>query len=125
MLNLEPEMLPPGINFPVINQDVCDRVGFTKEDLVFPFTTNGACFKIIRKWTVIDWCQTDMDGNYLTWTHEQEIKVMDNVDPQITSPDTSRVIFSYDAACLGGLIELTASAEDCTPEEELSWTYTI
>ena len=50
---------------------------------------------------------------------------MDNVDPQITSPDTSRVIFSYDAACLGGLIELTASAEDCTPEEELSWTYTI
>ncbi|MBK7525371.1 MAG: HYR domain-containing protein [Saprospiraceae bacterium] len=125
ILNLEPEMLPPGFNFPVINQDVCDRVGFTKEDLVFPFTTNGACFKIIRKWTVIDWCQTDMDGNYLTWTHEQEIKVMDNVDPQITSPDTSRVIFSYDAACLGGLIELTASAEDCTPEEELSWTYTI
>ncbi|MFN8338504.1 MAG: hypothetical protein U0T36_05740 [Saprospiraceae bacterium] len=49
-----------------------------EEDLIFPFTTNGACYKIIRKWTVIDWCQVDENGDNLTWTHEQEIKVMDN-----------------------------------------------
>lgn len=125
ILNLEPEFLPAGFNRPVITQDVCDRVGFTKEDLVFPFTTNGACFKIIRKWTVIDWCQTDSNGDYKTWTHEQEIKVMDNTAPLITSPDTSRLALSYDANCLGANIVLTASAEDCTPEEELSWNYTV
>ncbi|MFZ1705252.1 MAG: HYR domain-containing protein [Saprospiraceae bacterium] len=125
VLMVEPENLPEGFNFPVIHQDACDRVGFTKEDLVFPFTTNGACFKVIRKWTVIDWCQEDGDGNYRTWTHEQEIKVMDNVSPMITSPDTTRISESFDVNCLGGLIELTASATDCTPTSELSWTYTI
>lgn len=125
VLNLEPENLPAGFNFPVIAEDVCDRVGFTKDDLVFPFTTNGACFKIIRTWTVIDWCQTDIEGNYLTWTHEQEIKVMDNEIPVITSPDTTRITYSFDANCLGGLIELTASADDCTPDDELAWSYII
>ena len=125
VLNLEPEMLPDGFNMPVIVQDACDRVGFTKDDQVFPFTTNGSCFKILRTWTVIDWCQTDIDGNYYQWTHVQEIKVMDNEAPVITSPDTTRVTYSYDANCAGGLIELTASAEDCTPEDELAWEYII
>ena len=125
MLELEPENLPPGFNFPVISEDACDRVGFTKDDQIFPFTTNDACIKIIRTWTVIDWCQTDIDGNYLVWTRDQEIKITDNTIPVITSPDTTRITYSFDANCMSGVIEINATATDCTPEEELEWNYII
>jgi len=125
LIGVEPEMLPVGSRFPIISQDVCDRVGFTKVDQVFPFDQSGACFKVLRHWTVIDWCQTNSDGTYKTWTHEQEIKIMDNEAPVITSPDTTRITLTYDVECASGYIELTASATDCTPSNELGWTYRI
>lgn len=120
---LLPETLPDSSSVPVFTEDACDLVGTRYEDLVFPFTTNGACYKIIRTWTVIDWCQTGEDGNNLTWTHEQEIKVMDNNKPVITVP-VSPVIFET-LSCFSDEITLSASAVDCTPSSELKWAYEI
>ena len=106
-------------------EDACDLVGSRYEDVVYPFTTNGACYKIIRTWTVIDWCQTDIDGNHRTWSHDQEIKVMDNVIPTITSATTPKLVLTYDGQCQDGQIVLTASATDCTPANELRWTWVV
>ena len=119
---LLPEMLPDSSSAPKITEDACDMVAMRYVDQVFPFTTNGACYKIIRTWTVIDWCQT---GTANTWTHEQEIKVMDNIKPTITSTVQDRLVCTYDNLCLAGNITLTASATDCTPAAELKWTYTV
>ncbi len=110
---------------PVFTEDACDLVGMRYEDAVYPFTTNGACYKIIRTWTVIDWCQTDKDGNHLTWSHDQEIKVMDNVIPTITSSTTPKLELTYDGECQDGQIVLTASATDCTPANELRWSWVV
>lgn len=110
---------------PVFTEDACDLVGMRYNDVVYPFTTNGACFKIIRTWTVIDWCQTDIDGNHLTWSHDQEIKVMDNVIPTITSATTPKLELTYDGECQDGQIVLTASATDCTPANELRWSWVV
>jgi hypothetical protein len=109
---------------PIISEDACDMVGLRMDDLTFPFTTNGvACYKIVRTWTVMDWCQTDEFGNNLTWTYEQEIKVMDNDAPVITVP-TSPVIYET-LSCYSDKITLSASAMDCTPQAELRWEYVI
>lgn len=108
---------------PVFTEDACDLVGMRHEDLVFPFTTNGACYKIIRTWTVIDWCQKDINGNHLTWTYEQEIKVMDNDRPVIIVP-VSPVVFNT-LSCYSDAVTLSASAVDCTPTDELRWTYEV
>lgn len=110
---------------PVFTEDACDLVGMRYEDAVYPFTTNGACYKIIRTWTVIDWCQTDIDGNHLTWSHDQEIKVMDNIIPTITSATTPKLELTYDGLCQDGQIVLTASATDCTPSNELKWSWVV
>ncbi len=120
---LEPETLPDSSAFPIFTEDACDLVGMRHDDLIFPFTTNGACYKIIRTWTVIDWCQKKRDGTNPTWTHEQEIKVIDNVAPVLTVSDTT-VIFKT-LACSTGLVTLSASATDCTPAADLRWNYTI
>lgn len=120
---LEPETLPDSSSFPIFTEDACDLVGMRHDDVVFPFTTNGACYKIIRTWTVIDWCQKNSDGTNVTWTYEQEIKVVDNVAPILTVSDTT-VIFET-LACSTGLVTLSASALDCTPAVDLVWNYTI
>jgi hypothetical protein len=108
---------------PTFTEDACDLVGMRHEDAVYPFTTNGACYKIIRTWTIIDWCQKDQDGNHLTWTYEQEIKVMDNDAPVITVP-SSPVVFET-LSCYSDEITLGATAVDCTPASELRWNYII
>jgi hypothetical protein len=120
---LEPENLPDSSSFPIFTEDACDLVGMRHDDVVFPFTTDSACYKIIRTWTVIDWCQKNSDGTNVTWTYEQEIKVVDNVAPVLTVSDTT-VIFET-LACSTGLVTLSASALDCTPAVDLVWNYTI
>jgi HYR domain/Dockerin type I domain len=110
---------------PVFTEDVCDMVGMQYKDAVYPFTTNGACYKIIRTWSVIDWCQTDKDGISQTWSYDQEIKVMDNVIPTITSATTPKLELTYDGLCQDGQIVLTASATDCTPANELRWSWVV
>ena len=54
------EIAHPDITgWPTFANTSCANVAATKEDQVFTFT-DGACVKIIRKWTVIDWCQFDV-----------------------------------------------------------------
>lgn len=120
---LLPETLPDSSSVPRFTEDACDLVGMKYEDKVFPFTTNGACYKIIRTWTIIDWCQKNPDGTHYTWSHEQEIKVIDNVRPTLTVPTTTQVFNTSN--CTSYDVTLAATATDCTPSNELKWTYRI
>lgn len=120
---LLPETLPDSSSFPKFTEDACDLVGMKYDDQVFRFTTNGACYKIIRTWSIIDWCQVDRNGDNLKWTFEQEIKVMDNNAPVLSIPLSTVVIKS--AKCSSGNVTLSASAVDCTPAADLRWSYII
>jgi hypothetical protein len=120
---LLPETLPDSSSVPRFTEDACDLVGMKYEDKIFPFTTNGACYKIIRTWTIIDWCQKNDDGTHLTWTYEQEIKVIDNVRPTLTVPTTTQIFNTSN--CTSFEITLAATATDCTPQNDLRWTYSI
>ena len=105
--------------YPIIIEDECDLVGVSYEDEVYNFAKNGACYKVIRKWIVIDWCQHvpgirnpyTADNGY--WTHEQFIKVMDTLAPIVTGPvDTAVLNFSPD--CGPRFVNLpVAESDDC------------
>ncbi len=124
------DFLPAVTGAPFILEDQCDLVGVNYEDLVFPFN-NGvgdACFKILRTWTILDWCQvndpTCLDpatGNLVAqWTYTQVIKVSNGVAPTITSDCAPKSTCTFDNDCLDGFIELTATAtDDCT--DILDW----
>ena len=88
-----------------------------------------ACYKIIRTWIVIDWCQYDpaRGGDDGRWEYVQIIKVQDREDPVVNceigpcepaEKDTNGICFGH--------IELTVDAEDeCTPDDWLNYEYKI
>ena len=61
------------------------QLAMSYEDIVFKFADN-VCVKILRKWTVIDWCQRNrFDPTSGTFTNTQLIMVNNTVGPVILS----------------------------------------
>ncbi|HJW30901.1 MAG TPA: hypothetical protein VJ508_16820, partial [Saprospiraceae bacterium] len=59
---------------PIIYADNCSLIGVTYEDTRFEFA-DGACYKILRDWKIIDWCQYNSATGYGLWSYTQVIKV--------------------------------------------------
>jgi len=121
-----PGFLPAVLGRPILTDGACSLVGAQYVDQSFSFNNanSPACFKILRRWTVIDWCQPLMGGGYRTFAYTQEIKVIDNIAPVFAPLAPSVSVDTYDATCESGTITLTASATDvCT--EILRSSYTI
>lgn len=125
--DLKPENLPQGFGNPVIKQSACGLASATYEDDVFNFVT-GVCFKIVRNWTVIDWCEMDRLGDdYVPYTFQQTIKVKNSVPPVFDGivPDRD-TFYAEKGNCIDAPVSLTVSATDrCTPKVRLRWNYKI
>lgn len=130
---LDPASLTPDAlnSKPILHgEDKCDLVGLSYEDHVFRIVQGAdACFKIVRKWKALDWCQVVYGpggAQFVVWTHEQVIKIHNLVDPVIrTIPTQDTTVCVFDS-CTNGFISLTATAtDDCTPGAELAWEYLI
>lgn len=82
--NFRPELLPDTFAFPrFINENECSLVGYDyKDDVIDASQGNEACFKIIRTWTVIDWCQKE-GGVHKKWSYDQVIEVANTIAPTI------------------------------------------
>lgn len=138
----DPDNLPIGMQRPRFDEGICDLVSSTYKDEIYPFDDpdGNACYKVIRKWYVIDWCQPieedriimqpldDWDGEpdprFATWIFDQTLKIRNIVPPVIAGPLTEVDTCSVD--CDGGMITLMQSAtDDCTPALELRWTIDI
>ncbi len=99
----DPNSLPPGYNYPTYNQEECSMVAHTYDDQWFTFS--ATCKKLIRQWTVIDWCQynSNSGSNYGKWTYWQVIKVSNSEVPNLVCLDDVTVS-SYN--CNDALVEL-------------------
>ncbi|MBK9735167.1 MAG: T9SS type A sorting domain-containing protein [Saprospiraceae bacterium] len=121
-----PGFLPAVLGKPILTDGACSLVGAQSEDQSFSFNNpaSPACFKILRYWTVIDWCQPLDGGGYRTWLHTQEIKVIDNIAPVFAPLAPSVSVDTEDPLCANGTITLAASATDvCTTV--LKYSYKI
>lgn len=129
---------PKGSDGKPIVETECDLVGFTFEDQIFPFNDqNGsACFKVIRNWRIIDWCNpctfdqsAKVNGqNCYRGPHilTQIFKINNSVAPVITSSCEDVVFCTYDGQCAEGKVDLCMTAEDeCTESQNLHWSYNI
>jgi hypothetical protein len=73
---------PSSTGSPSFSANACSLVAATHTDQTFTMV-DDACFKILRTWTVIDWCQYDPNnpsGGGI-WQDVQVIKVNDNTSP--------------------------------------------
>lgn len=75
---LQPEFLPLINGYPVLTSDACDMVAMSPVDQLFPLNSGG--IKILRTWTVIDWCQFDLNTGAGQWSMTQVIKCNDVTD---------------------------------------------
>ena len=106
--------MPSETGQPVITGDDCESVEVTYFDQTFQ-TSYPACYKILRRWTVVDWCAyTGPNGNNQgIWTGDQTIKISDNEAPQLFLPDNI-TIGASNTSCSGLVTLAPASAQDCS-----------
>jgi hypothetical protein len=91
---------------PNYNNTACAMVEATYADQVL-IISDTSCVKVLRTWTVIDWCQFDQVTSYGLWEYVQEIKLENTEAPVINSCQD---------------LELCSYADNCGPAQ---WTYTI
>lgn len=102
----------------------CSNITYTHDDLLF-YIADGVCQKLIRTWTVIDWCQPDR-----LWEYNQVIKLINTVEPEIDPASCANYTYNDGIVlgnCLVRIDDLTANLV----ENELNcgqnplWQYTI
>ncbi len=118
---LHPDNLPAENAYPTYLVDACDLVDATFEDQVFSFAGPGsdACLKILRKWSVIDWCQNDADGLPMTVVFDQTIKVINTDGPVIDEASCAELRVSSQECENGEVTFSVVAHDDCTPDAQL------
>ncbi len=116
---LHPSQLEPPYDLPVIFENDCSNVEVAYEDLVFDIAP-PACYKIVRTWTVVDWCQVNAPGGG-SWSHSQILIVHDNTPPQLICPP-DMTVENNDPHCevLVAVPDITIS--DCSPSIDIAYT---
>jgi hypothetical protein len=128
--DVDPEDLHPPYDKPTIGgyggDNSCSLIGYAHEDLVFTFS-DGACKKILREWTVIDWCKYQPNNPYSPgiWHHTQVIKLMNSNPPTFLYGCQDIVVDGYEPNCSGRFYQQPQVSDDCTPIEHLKWDYKI
>jgi len=102
--SFDPEDLPAGFDFPTFTSDGCAMIAVSYADQIFDIDF-PACYKIVRTWTLIDWCQYDPTNPTVgVWSHQQLVKILDTVAPVVTCPDD--VVVGIDSVCGTGAVTL-------------------
>lgn len=123
--DLEPVDLPTApINYskPVVTGANCAMIATSYTDQLF-YVAFPACYKIVRTWKVMDWCQySTANPTVGLWTHQQIIAVMDSEPPVITfcPPDLTVSVGNDCNMAQVNLMPVTAT--DCSPN--LNYTNT-
>ncbi len=73
-----PDTIPP-----IILNDGCAQIGVNLKERVFNHI-DGACVKILRDWTILDWCQYNAETGAGIWRHTQIVKVTDSAGALFT-----------------------------------------
>ena len=118
---LSPEYLNPPYAKPTFNIDGCDKITCNYVDTYSPTEEGPACFKILRKWTVIDWCQYNNEKVSGKWTHTQIIKVIDYSSPVFKDSSDDLIIENVNLDSENSYVEIIREAEDCSPDLKYSF----
>jgi len=106
-----------------VNLDCVDlSVGYEDEH----FELIDGCKKIIREWTVIDWCRYDADFplSRTRWSYFQSIKISNSQGPAfVAGCDTLNIDAGDD--CMATVTLAATASDDCTPEMDLNYRWEL
>ena len=124
--SISPDNLPVGRRRPIMADVPCSRVAADYEDIVFQYV-DGVCFKVLRKWTVIDWCQFNpFMPNQGRWERTQVIKILNSTPPTITRGcGENDIETTLVDDCRARIVVRAQATDDCTPADQLQYSYQI
>lgn len=123
--NIDPENMDPQYVPKFRAEDYpCSNADMIHSDLPF-YNVEGYCVKILRTWTLVDWCQQRRnDPNAGQWEYVQVLKLSDTIAPVITMDATATVATNNTNAC-SAFVTLEGQATDCFDAADLDWSYRI
>lgn len=101
---LHPDNVPAPYDYPTYDDLDCSNIMIGYEDLVFDF--GGGCKKILRTWSILDWCSYNPSNPYGggRWDHVQVLKVKPDGGLMLDCPDD--IIASAGANCSGTYVDI-------------------
>ncbi len=117
---------PDVTGMPEIDGEHCSNILFSYTDEIFT-QVDGECFKVLRTWSVMDWCQhiPNVEPPIGLWSELQGIKVKTNQAPVIQNCQPKTICGEDPDGCSGNVEIVQAAMDDCTPDSLLEWTYMI
>ncbi|MFT5747011.1 MAG: hypothetical protein ACI9XO_003228, partial [Paraglaciecola sp.] len=127
--NLPGTTVPTGSGIPTEIDGVYCQYGYTSAEQVlstcgYTASTDEPVFKIIRTWTVLDWCSGQIiTVNAMGEDNVQVIKVIDQVAPVVSGANvtiSANISGQHPQACTGqGPIALGTAVDNCTGASNL------
>jgi len=110
--DLSPNALPAEYQQPTYYHGLCNNIGHSYKDTEYIFGSD--CKKIVRKWTILDWCSYNPNTGQGEWTFYQVFKLSNDSDPEMTCPSKLTVVAKDCDYSYVNLPLATASGESCT-----------
>ena len=128
-VSVDPDDLDEEFSRPLLKGFTCAVPAINYEDTKFYANDDGSCIKILREWTILEWCQFDPTTTFNgVFSHTQVIKLRDTEKPVITRgcADVTITDAIPDDNCLYRIPLLLAEGTDngCL-DVNLNWRYTI
>jgi hypothetical protein len=106
---------PDKTGTPSFTNNDCEQLDVNYTDQVFN-TAPPACYKIVRKWVVRNWCVYNPNiPDVGIWEKNQVIEVNDVVAPVLSIPSDITVGTTSTTACVANVVVPSATATDCNP----------
>ncbi|MGE5355853.1 MAG: T9SS type A sorting domain-containing protein [Deltaproteobacteria bacterium] len=125
--NILPDNLPSQYGWPkLLGEDRCSMVAMDYDDLIFEHI-DGYCYKILRKWRVIDWCQYNQNDPINSpgyWEYTQYLMFTDNSDPVVTGGCQPKDIVAL-GDCRYRVSFEASGTDNCTASQNLAWSYKL
>lgn len=103
----------------------CSSLALDHEDLIFR-NVEGYCAKVIRTWTLYDWCQRDpRNPDAGKWEYVQILKLSDDEAPVIDSGCETETFAADGVSSCSATVSTEATADDCHDTDDLAWSYII
>jgi len=89
LVGCNPNTHPNVTGKPTFTYHQCSLLGTSYNDQVF--VVSPSCRKIIRKWTILDWCNSSGSHGSGMFVYFQTIKITDNSIPELNCPEQINV----------------------------------
>lgn len=124
------ETAPSITGAPIFKNVNCAQVAANFDDLRLT-QVDSVCYKILRTWTVVDWCQYKANPEFGIWKYTQLIYIKNSEPPTILSCnplDVCDYASYYDSKtklCYAAFNIEAQGEDDCTLDKDLIWKYRL